>query len=337
MKNQDHFSGASNLGRHQHSNSNLSLLRFTEPGLDTTISAVMENLQPLSLGLSLAEIRKAYSASRRPLAGALPPVRTILKIGIDGGPPLTLFYPSSVPPDGFLPALLFLHGGGWTLGELDIYEPFCRALASQLRTVVVWVEYRLAPEAPFPAAVEDSWAAAQWLQKNAAYLGIDPNQIGIGGDSAGGNLAAVTALAARDKQIAFDPAYQLLLYPCLDLTTSAPSHERFAEGYLLTAEVYRWYRQNYLAPGTRLTDWRVSPFFASRFDQLPPTIILTAGFDPLCDEGALYAGKLRAANVRTVTIQFPRMIHGFLTMRGAVPAAQVAVERIAAVIERMRD
>ena len=315
----------------------LSLVRSAPPGPDPEIAAVLKQLQslPCSSGLSPAEMRAAYSKSRSPLSGALEPVHSIQKLMIEGGIALTIFYPQRTDNDGLPPGLLFFHGGGWTLGGLDTYEPFCRALANATRSALIWVEYRLAPEARFPAAIEDAWTAAQWVQQNALALHIDPERIGIGGDSAGGNLAAVTALAARDGLIAFAPAYQMLLYPCLDLTVSAPSHERFATGYLLTAEVYRWYRMNYLPPHTPLKDWRVSPFFAARFEGLPPSIILSAGFDPLCDEDARYAQKLRAANVEMVTINFPAMIHGFLTMRGMVTAAHTAVDRIAVALESL--
>ncbi len=279
--------------------------------------------------LTAIEVRKRYTQSRRRFLAPSEHVSQISKIrpAAAGTPPLTLFRPADAPADARLPALVFIHGGGWTLGDLDIYEPLVRALANSTGSVVIWVDYHLSPEYPFPTGLEEVWRAARWIQENAPSLGIDPRRIGIGGDSSGGNFAAATALAARDGHIAFDPAYQLLLYPCLDLTAAFPSHELYTEGYLLTAKLYAWYRSNYLQ-GADPTDWRASPLFASSFLDLPPTIILTAGFDPLRDEALTYAKRLKGFDVPVEVLSFPGQIHGFLNMGGAIPAARSAISRI---------
>jgi acetyl esterase len=214
------------------------------------------------------------------------------------------------------------------LGSLATYEPFCRQLANACNMILVWVEYRLAPEAPFPAAYEDTLAAWRWVQENYRELGADPARIMIGGDSAGGNLAAAAALRLR-SDMGIQPWRQILLYPCLDMSASLSSHRRFAEGYLLTAPLYAWYRDNYAGQFANRDDWRLSPLFAEDFSGLPPTVLLYAGFDPLRDEAAAYAIKLTMADVPVETLYFADMVHGFLTMGGAIPAAHAAIGRIA--------
>ncbi|MDE1172711.1 MAG: alpha/beta hydrolase [Parvibaculaceae bacterium] len=308
---------------------------FAIPGADGRLDpAAASVIAQLSVaehnpGLTAMEARKRYTESRRRFLAPAEHVAQISKIrpAAAGTPPLTLFRPAGSEADTLLPGLVFLHGGGWTLGDLDIYEPLVRALANATGSAVIWVDYHLAPEYPFPTGLEEVWRAACWVQENAPSLGIDPRRIGIGGDSSGGNFAAVTALAARDGRIAFDPAYQLLLYPCLDLTAGLPSHELYAEGYLLTAKLYAWYRSNYLQD-TDPTDWRASPLFASSFLDLAPAIILAAGFDPLRDEALTYAKRLKGFDVPVEVLSFPGQIHGFLNMGGTVPAARTAISRI---------
>jgi acetyl esterase len=192
----------------------------------------------------------------------------------------------------------------------------------------------LAPEHPFPAAIEDAFAALEWVSANAAELGIDKSQIAVGGDSAGGNLAAVAALAARDGLIEAAPQFQLLIYPCLDMTASQPSHAELASGYLLTREIYAWYRGLYTGGVADLSDWRLSPLFAPSLRDVAPAIVLYAGFDPLRDEALLYCSRLVDAGVAVEPIFYPGMIHGFLTMGGAIPAANDAVRRIAIAIRK---
>jgi len=286
---------------------------------------------------SASDMRARYNASRVPLLAPLPDIKERISIrpAHSSVPPLTLFVPSKKKKNGPLPALVYFHGGGWTLGGLETYEPLCRDLANRIGAIIVWVEYRLAPENPFPAAIEDAWAAVEWVQSNAEWMNIDPARIGVGGDSAGGNLAAVTAIAARDKYTHFNPAYQLLIYPCLDLTVSLPSHQELAEGYLLTRDIYAWYRSNYIGWGAVPSDWRLSPLFAGSLADLPPTIMLYAGFDPLRDEAAQYIRLLQRASVSVEAIYFPGMIHGFITMGGVIPEAASAIYRIASSVKRV--
>lgn len=277
----------------------------------------------------LANQRRVFTEVRRALGPAPPEVASIRDETIKGpGGPLRLrlYRPSfNWKP---VPALLYLHGGGWTLGDLDSHDTFCRQLAIASGHAIVAVDYRLAPEHPFPAALEDARAAHEWLAQNARLLAIDPVAIGVAGDSAGGNLAAVLALMARDRGGPHVKA-QVLIYPCVDLVATQPSHLARAEGCLLTRDVYLGWIANYLGDRVGALDWRVSPLRATTFTRLPPAIIVTAGFDPLLDEGRLYAGKLAAAGVAVLHKSYPDMIHGFITMGGRLEAANTAIADIA--------
>jgi acetyl esterase len=285
---------------------------------------------PLPADADIRAIRHRYNLSRRQFLAEMEPVENIFHIlpAERGVPRLTVIRPRNYRQDQKLPALVFLHGGGWTLGSLATYEPFCRSLANTTGQIVIWVEYRLAPEAPYPAALDDTLAAWRWVQQNHGELGADPARISIGGDSAGGNLAAVAVLVLK-HQTGIQPWRQVLLYPCLDMSASLASHRKLADGYLLTAPLYAWYRDNYAPAGIARDDWRLSPLFADDLSGLPPTVLLYAGFDPLRDEAAAYAMKLTLAGVPVETLYFADMIHGFLTMGGAIPAAQAAVNRVA--------
>ncbi len=285
---------------------------------------------------TMAGLRAHHAKSRRPFLPALEPVHSQFHIhGAPGVSRLTVIRPRIYETEKLLPALVFLHGGGWTLGAFETYEPFCRQLANAMGSIVVWVDYRLAPEHPFPAAYDDTRAALRWVHDNALRLGADENRIMLGGDSAGGNLAAAVCLAERNERTPYQPWRQLLLYPCLDMTACMPSHKKFAEGYLLTAELYRWYRGNYAGTPDKPNHWRLSPLFAHDVSGLPPTVMLYAGFDPLRDEASAYAMKLALAGVKLQTLYFPDMIHGFLTMGGAIPAAGIAVGRIAQALDTL--
>lgn len=281
-------------------------------------------------GTDIAAVRRRYNLSRRQFLAEMEPVESIFHIlpAERGVPRLTIIRPRIFRQGEPLPAIVYLHGGGWSLGSLATYEPFCRKLANVTGQIVIWVEYRLAPEAPYPAALDDTLAAWRWVQKNYRELGADLTRISLGGDSAGGNLAAVAALILRGE-IGVQPWRQLLLYPCLDMSASLASHRKRAEGYLLTAPLYAWYRDNYAPSGLSRDNWRLSPLFAEDFRHLPPTILLYAGFDPLRDEAAAYGLKLMLADVPVESLYFADMIHGFLTMGGAIPAAEVALSRVA--------
>ena len=226
--------------------------------------------------------------------------------------------------------LLFLHGGGWVVGDLDSHDGICRSLANLAACRVVAVDYRLAPEHPFPAAVEDAATALRWAAAQAA-LGIDPASLAVGGDSAGGNLAAVLAVMGRDGAVPA-PCFQLLLYPATDLAGVAPSYDRHTEGVPLTADTMRWFRDHYVRPEQR-GDWRASPSQAD-LAGVAPAFVLTAGHDPLCDEGIAYAQRLDAAGVPTSHLHMPTQVHGFLTMSRIIRAAGTALEVSAAMLRQ---
>lgn len=282
-----------------------------------------------------AEARSRYRESRRPFLAPLQDVDSVFEVRSPDSPPLKVIRPSGFEPGKLHTGIVFLHGGGWTVGDFETYEPLCRQIANTMKAVVVWVEYRLAPEHPYPAAFDDTRHALYWVHENHAQLGIDPNRLGIMGDSSGGNLAAAASLAAREQNGSFLPKFQVLIYPCLDLKATLDSHKEFADGYLLTAELYAWYRRNYICGWVKPTHWRLSPLFAHDVSRLPPAVILYAGFDPLRDEASAYAHRLREAGVPVKTLYFPDMIHGFLNMGGAIPAASAAVQRIALAVEEL--
>jgi len=231
--------------------------------------------------------------------------------GPDGPIPMRVYYPRDT--EDRLPVLVFFHGGGWVVGGLVSHDGVCRALARGADSVVVSVDYRLAPEHRFPAAVEDAHAAFRWTQEHAEDLGCHPARIGIGGDSAGGNLAAVTSLMLRDAGHAL-PVFQLLIYPGTDMTRSMESHRLFAYGYFLDKPSKDYYVDSYLRAPSDELDWRASPLFAKRFDGLPPALLVTAGFDPLRDEGEVYAQKLRDAGVTVQEQREGTLVHGFVNM-----------------------
>ncbi|HVV27988.1 MAG TPA: alpha/beta hydrolase [Rhizomicrobium sp.] len=291
---------------------------------------IIEALGSSALPHDAAEARERYRRSRKPFLAGMAAVSDVIRVypAERGVPPLAVIRPLGWAEAGAMPALLFLHGGGWTVGDFPTYEPFCRQLANATGCAIVWVEYRLAPEHPFPAPYDDTRAALNWIRAHHRSYGIDRSRIGIAGDSAGGNLAAAVSLAERNEGCDA-PWVQLLLYPCLDLEATLPSHREFANGYLLTESLYAWYRRNYLGNFSQAGHWKLSPLRADDLSGLPPAVVLYAGFDPLRDEAAEYAARLKEAGVPTQTLYFPDMIHGFLTMGGAVPAAQVAVSRIA--------
>jgi len=230
-----------------------------------------------------------------------------------------------------LPALVYFHGGGWTIGDLDTHDVLCRSLALGARCAVFSVDYRLAPEHPFPAAVDDCWAATRYVAEHAREL--DVHGIALGGDSAGGNLAATVALLAREQN---GPAlaFQLLIYPATDQRCATASHERNAQGYLLTRDAIQYFRRAYLPNEHDWLDWRASPLFAKSHANLPPAFVITAGFDPLLDEGRAYADKLRAAGVEVAYHEYADMVHGFVLFGGVLDTANAAVAECCAALRR---
>src|SRR5262245_53887558 len=293
--------------------------------LDSQVAALLERIarSPLPAYHTVPAFvaRRIYRDTRAALAPQPPQVADARLLVFDGTVAVRAYRPVL---DETLPALVFFHGGGWTIGDLDTHDVVCRQLASGARCAVFSVDYRLAPEHPFPAAVDDCFFATQYVRKNANSLKVDPDRIAVGGDSAGGNLAAAIALMAREQQ---GPAlaYQLLIYPATDQRCEFPSHERNAEGYLLTREGIRFFRGGYLPNPADRTDWRASQLLAASHANLPPAFVLTAGYDPLVDEGRAYAERLAAAGVEVAYKEYPDMVHGFVLFGGVVDAANAAL------------
>lgn len=233
-----------------------------------------------------------------------------------------------------VPALVYYHGGGFTVGSVDTHDALCRMFARDAHCAVLSVDYRLAPEYRFPTAVSDAFDALSWLHAHASEYGVDPARLAVGGDSAGGTLATVCAVLARDAGIAL--ALQLLIYPGTSGHQQMPSHTRFANGFLLSAETIQWFFNHYVRdPGDR-DDWRFAPLDGTRdapsFEGLAPAWIATAGFDPLGDEGDAYAEKLRAAGNRVVLRRYVDMTHEFFKMGGFVPEVADAHAEAAAAL-----
>jgi len=235
------------------------------------------------------------------------------------------------------PLLVFIHGGGFVLGNLETHDPACRLLCRHAGVHVLAVDYRLAPEHPFPAALEDASAAFVWARAHAQELGADPARIAVGGDSAGGNLAAaLSQLAIREGTPA--PALQLLLYPALDRTVDRASMERFAEGFFLTRADISWFHNHYTgASGVDRSDPRLSPLVCRELSGLPPALVITAGFDPLRDEGEAYATALQAVGTPVTLRRFDGFVHGFINMTGVSPACRAAVLEIASMLRHMLE
>lgn len=243
-----------------------------------------------------------------------------------------LYRPPRARPRG--PAVLYYHGGGGVVGSVAEYDPVCRVIAGDTGYTVISVDYRLAPEHPFPAGVEDALAAYRWVREHAAHLDVDPARLAVAGDSMGGSFAAVVCQQARDAGLPV-PALQVLLYPGLDSTLSGATHETFALGYLLTGSLIRWFRDHYCPDQTHWWDVRATPLFAVHLAGLPPALIITAGFDPLHDDGRLYAERLQRAGVEVRYRCEPGMVHGYLTMTGVIAEARRAVARMNADIREL--
>jgi len=277
--------------------------------------------------LAPGEAREFYRQRRfatQPDAPAVAEVRDLQADGPHGPIPLRLFRPAGSAADAVLPVLVYYHGGGWVIGDLDTHDTLCRELANASGCAVVSVDYRMGPEHRFPAAVEDAVAAAYWVQRHAGALKVDAARIAVGGDSAGGNLAAVVALAAREAGD-LPIAYQLLIYPATDARCVTDSYHANGQGYLLTKDTMAYFYGHYLEDPRHAHDWRVSPLLHENHASLPPAFVLTAGFDPLRDEGLQYAQKMSDAGSRATHVSFERQIHGFVTMGKVLDEARDAV------------
>lgn len=304
-------------------------------GLQPDVRAILEAAaEAVSRGartpdqMSPEEARAGYRAGRfaaMPEPEAMETVRDLTAPGPHGAIKLRLYRP---PGHGraSLPGMVYFHGGGWVMGDLDTHDTLCRSLAIFARAVVVAVDYRLAPEHKFPVPVEDAWAALTYVAASGRELGIDTTRLAVAGDSAGGNLATVCALLARD---AGGPAlrYQALIYPVTDLAAQTASKEEFAEGHSLTRPLMGWYEGHYIRSDADRMDWRGSPLRAPSLNGLPPALVMTASHDPLRDEGELYAARLAQESGQPVTLwRVPGQIHGFLPMGKVVAGCRPAVE-----------
>ena len=249
--------------------------------------------------------------------------------GPGGDIPVRVVRPVAGEPIG---TVVYFHGGGWILGDLDSHEAHAIRIANRCGVVVLNVDYRLAPEHPFPAAPEDAAAALEWAHAHLAELGGAGKPLAVAGDSAGGNLAAVAAQHARAMGIAL--AAQLLIYPATDQHRTHDSHRRNAQGYLLTADTMTWFHDHYITDPAWDSDWRASPLLADSLAGLPPALVLTAGFDPLRDEGVAYAQRLSEAGVNASLLSFERQIHGFILMGRVIDEANEAVALCADALKR---
>ncbi len=296
--------------------------------LDPQAARVLENIEkaglPLLETLAPPEARRQYEEGAAVVGGEPPAVfdvRDATAQGPLGAIPLRIYTPRD-PGGQPIPMLIYIHGGGYVIGSRDSHDVPCRYLALAGDCIVVSIDYRMAPEYPFPQPVQDCWAAVNWIADNAHALGGQTDRIAIGGDSAGGNLATVMCLMARDRG---GPhfVHQLLIYPGTDMTRSYPSHEELASGYRLTRPLLDWFMNHYFSGENKdLRDPLGSPLFAEDLSALPPALIISAGYDPLRDEDIAYHEKLREHGVESRHSHYPGMIHGFINMPGFLDAAR---------------
>lgn len=302
-----------------------------DPDAAAVYKAFQEAGRPAYETLTADEARAYYSQARFATNPDAPELARVAPLAIPaphGAIPARLYVPKEPRQhDGLSPALVFFHGGGWVIGDLDSHDVVCRQLAAEGALIVISVDYRLAPEHKFPAAADDAIAATKWIAAHARDLGVDASRLSIGGDSAGGNLAAVVALAARDAG-GTALAGQVLIYPATDFAMTHGSHSEPETSVLLTHSVIRWFRDHYLNGASDIHDWRASPARAQNLAGLPPAYVLTAGADPLRDEGDEYAERLRQAGVPVTYKHFPGQFHGFFTMGKLLRQANVAVSEI---------
>ncbi|MEO8158256.1 MAG: alpha/beta hydrolase fold domain-containing protein [Betaproteobacteria bacterium] len=249
---------------------------------------------------------------------------------------LRIYTPREPGPAEKLPVLIWFHGGGFVIGSLETHDSACRMLANQADCIVVSVDYRLAPESKFPAAVEDCIAATKWVALHAVEFGGDASCMAVGGDSAGANLATVVAILARD---AAHPrlAFQLLVYPCVAPEPETASHHKFKEGYILSRNSITWFYKQYLRNAKDVKDFRFAPLVHDDLSNLPPALVIVAGYDPLRDEGIEYTKRLIEAGNRVRLSNYEGMVHGFFLMGGALEASRSAVAESAAAMKEAFD
>jgi acetyl esterase len=303
--------------------------------LDADAAAVYQAFQdagrPAFETLTAPEAREYYMMGRVVCNPEPPELQSAEALEIPaphGAIPARIYTPKAVRrKDGLAPCLVYFHGGGWVIGNLETHDVVCCKLAHEGELIVISVDYRLAPEHKFPAAVDDAITATAWIAANAKQLGIDASRLMVGGDSAGGNLAAVVTLDARDHG---GPAIagQVLVYPATELARTHASHREAETSVLLTHAVMAWFADHYMGDGD-ISDWRASPARAKTLADLPPAFVLTAGADPLRDEGNEYAARLKDAGVAVTYRHYPGQFHGFFTMGKLLKQADIAVTEIA--------
>jgi acetyl esterase/lipase len=311
------------------------------PDARALLDLIAERGLPAMHTLTPVDARAFYRDRRGFTQPAAPAVGNVVDTRCDGphgAIALRVYRPiaagaTTTQDSALLPVLVYYHGGGWTIGDLDTHDVLCRELCNGSGAVVVAVDYRMGPEHRFPAAVDDCLAATYWVHRQAAELGVDAGRLAVGGDSAGGNLGAVVAILARDAGD-LPIAYQLLIYPATDMRRGHPSHASNGRDYLLTTETIDYYHDHYIADPAHDLDWRASPLLHTDLSRLPPALVLTAGFDPLRDEGLEYANRLVAAGNRATYVCFERQIHGFITMGKVIDEAHAAVTLCAGELAR---
>jgi acetyl esterase len=304
--------------------------------LDAQAQRVIEAMAALNLKPVESSTPDEARESIRSRTAALGPFEDVAavadhRVPVAGGEITVRAYSPGGP--GPHPALVYYHGGGWVIGDLYTHDGLCRSLTNAARCAVVSVDYRLAPESKYPVPAEDSYAALRWVAANAGRLGIDPRRIAVGGDSAGGNLATVVALMARERG---GPAlvHQVLIYPVTDHDLSTPSYLENATGYVLTREGMRWFWSHYLAREAQGREPHASPLRASSLAGLPSALVITAEYDPLRDEGEAYAARLRDAAVPVTVTRYPGMFHGFVRMTRILDKARTALDEIAGSLQK---
>jgi acetyl esterase len=299
--------------------------------IDPQVAAYLERLKALGVPpiqeLTPAQARANFAGSIEPLFGPVDPVHSVEDCTTDTGVPIRIYRPRDDAEPG--PVLVFFHGGGWVVGSVETHDGITRALAQRSGCAVISVDYRLAPEHPFPAGLDDAWSATRWVLANAGELGFDPGRVAVGGDSSGGNLAAVVALRSRDAAI--DLKLQLLIYPVIDHNFDTDSYAEFAEGHSLTRDGMRWYWNHYLG-GADGADRQASPVREPDLAGVAPAFIASAELDPLRDEGEAYARQLENSGVPTALVRYDGMIHGFLRMPAAIDRAGEALDDLATVL-----
>jgi acetyl esterase len=298
------------------------------PQAQTLCDALAVLQTPPASDATLQETRDGLAMLHASGSGEPEPVYAIGDLDADGVP-VRVYRPSA---DDNLPVVVFLHGGGWTIGSVDVYDPITRALANAANAIVVSVEYRLAPEHPYPEPMDDCWTVLEWATQHAQEFEGDPTRIAVAGDSAGANLAAACALMARDAGIPL--ALQVLIYPVTDAAMTTASYTANAEGYLLEASTMRWFFDCYTRGGTDGGDWHISPLRAPDVAGVAPALVITAEYDPLRDEGEAYAKRLADAGVPVELTRYDGMIHAFFALPAVLDDGKAAMNQVASALQK---